>query len=97
MILCVASEMSGGQVILKQSLPQPQHKLIVIFFASRGLYQFTFQWNMPIKSSSPVYVVIHRRLLPFQRTSNNMFAWYFVKGCCRLLRKVHPKMEEISQ
>lgn len=91
MILCVAFEMSGGQVILKQRLPQPQHKLIAIFFVSRGLYEFAFQWNMPIKSSSPVCLVIHRQLLPFQGISNNMFAWYFVKGYCRLLRKSSPK------
>lgn len=91
MILCVASEISGGQAILKQRLPQPQHKLIVIFNASRGLYQFAFQWNMPIKSSSSVCLLIHRQLLPLQGTSNIMFAWYFVKRCCRLLRKNSPK------
>jgi len=35
-ILCVASQMSGAQAIFNRQLPQPQHKLILIFFATRG-------------------------------------------------------------
>lgn len=53
--------MSGAQAILKRRLPQPQHKLIVIFLPSRGLRQFDLQWKVSVMSRSPERKKCRRR------------------------------------
>lgn len=77
-ILCIASEISGGQAIFNRRLPQLQHKLIVIVFVSRGSSSICITWNMSIRS---VHLVINRHPLLFKGkySLKHMFARYRAK------------------
>lgn len=52
-ILCVTSAMSGTIAIFNRRLPQPQHKLILIFFASRGPSSICITMKYVNQSNSP--------------------------------------------
>lgn len=78
-LLCVTSEMSVAQAILQRRLPQPQHKLIIIFFPSGGLCQFALWWWMsvmghPPKGNSTFAVHLLHSHLEENEVLNNWFA-----------------------
>lgn len=98
--LRVTSEMSVAQAILQGRLPQPQHKLIVIFCPSGGLCQFALLWWMsvmghPPKGNSAFTVHLLHSHLEENEVLNNELAWSsYINGrlATRKIQGWPPKM-----